>query len=49
MQIIIYTVGDMNFLFAPERWRINLRKHGLDLADAERVFAGEILRVVPHI
>ncbi|MDR0702906.1 MAG: BrnT family toxin [Azoarcus sp.] len=31
----------MNFTFDPEKRRITLEKHGLDLANAERVFAGE--------
>jgi uncharacterized DUF497 family protein len=31
----------MNFTFDPEKRRLNLKKHGFDLADAERVFAGD--------
>ncbi|MDR3055895.1 MAG: BrnT family toxin [Zoogloeaceae bacterium] len=30
----------MNFTFDPEKRQINLRKHGLDLADAAIVFSG---------
>jgi len=31
----------VNFIFDPEKRRLNLKKHGLDLADAEIVFAGD--------
>ncbi|MDR2260234.1 MAG: BrnT family toxin [Azoarcus sp.] len=31
----------MGFTVDPEKRRINLKKHGLDLAEAERVFAEE--------
>jgi uncharacterized DUF497 family protein len=31
----------MNFAFDPEKRRANLKKHGLDLACAHLVFAGE--------
>jgi uncharacterized DUF497 family protein len=38
----------MNFTFDPEKRRRNRIKHGLDLADAERVFAGETFTFPDH-
>jgi len=35
----------MEFIWNPEKRRINLKKHGLDLADAARVFSGHTLTV----
>jgi uncharacterized DUF497 family protein len=33
----------MNFTWNPDKQRANLKKHGLDFADAARVFAGHTL------
>ena len=40
METIIYTVQDMEYTWNSEKHLANLKKHGLDFADVEKVFSG---------
>lgn len=43
MKKIVYTIGSMNFMWDETKRRTNLKRHGLDFADACLVFAGYTL------
>jgi len=43
MKIIIFILCFMEFTWNPEKRLANLKKHGLDFADAERVFSSHTL------